>query len=36
MRVLIHVDTHVACGHISSETKLLGPKDHLTIKDSFT
>ena len=24
------------CGHISSETDLLGPKDHLTIKDSFT
>ena len=24
------------CGHISSETNLLGPKDHLTIKDSFT
>ena len=24
------------CGHISSETDLLGPKHHLTIKDSFT
>ena len=24
------------CGHISSETDLLGPKDRLTIKDSFT
>ena len=24
------------CGHISSETALLGPKDRLTIKDSFT
>ena len=24
------------CGHISSETDLLGPKDHLTIRDSFT
>ena len=24
------------CGHISSETDLLGPKDPLTIKDSFT
>ena len=25
-----------ACGHISSETDLLGPKDRLTIKESFT
>ena len=24
------------CGHISSETDLLGPKDRLTIRDSFT
>ena len=24
------------CGHISSETDLLGPKDRLTIQDSFT
>ena len=24
------------CGHISSETDLLGPKDRFTIKDSFT
>ena len=24
------------CGHISSDTDLLGPKDRLTIKDSFT
>ena len=24
------------CGHISSETDLLGPKDRLTIKDSFS
>ena len=24
------------CGHISSETDLLGPKDRLTIKESFT
>ena len=24
------------CGHISSETDLLGPKDRLTFKDSFT
>ena len=25
-----------ACGHISIETDLLGPKDRLTIRDSFT
>ena len=24
------------CGHISSETDILGPKDRLTIQDSFT
>ena len=24
------------CGHISSETDLMGPKDRLTIRDSFT
>ena len=24
------------CGHISSETDLLGPKDRSTIRDSFT